>query len=214
MPLAYELVLRPGVPITVAWRATYLFPCALLITTGLAILAFPYDHPRGAAGGGGAKTGNSLWKVVRGGVGNYRAWVLALTYGYCYDVELIIENVAADFFWKRFHLPMEAAGAAAACFGAMNEVRVPRAGRRRTRCRDCSACAGGCGSRCPRATPRPPDIDVASASLAMPAPPTLLRQTPRPSSTSLRRPSSPPCPARALPGPSRPRSPPRSAPSL
>jgi hypothetical protein len=50
-----------------------------------------------------------LWKVVRGGVGNYRAWVLALTYGYYYGVELIMENVTADFFRKHFHLPMEAA---------------------------------------------------------------------------------------------------------
>ena len=49
--------------------------------------------------------------MVRGGVSNYRAWVLALTYGYCYGVELIMENVVADFFRKRFHLPMEAAGA-------------------------------------------------------------------------------------------------------
>jgi MFS transporter, NNP family, nitrate/nitrite transporter len=128
MPLAYELVLRLGVPITVAWRVTYLLPCALLITTGLAVLAFPYDLPRGAGVGGGAKTGKSLWKVVRGGVSNYRAWVLALTYGYCYGVELIMENVAADFFRKRFHLPMEAAGAAAACFGAMNAVARPAGG--------------------------------------------------------------------------------------
>lgn len=131
MPLAYELVLRLGVPITVAWRVTYLIlPCALLITTGLAVLAFPYDDlPHGAGVGGGAKTtGKSFWKVVRGGVSNYRAWVLALTYGYCYGVELIMENVAADFFRKRFHLPMEAAGAAAACFGAMNAVARPAGG--------------------------------------------------------------------------------------
>jgi len=60
---------------------------------------------------------------VRGGVGDYRAWVLALTYGYCYGVEL-----AADFFRKRFHLPMEAAGAAAACFGAMNAAARPAGG--------------------------------------------------------------------------------------
>ncbi|OEL33036.1 putative high-affinity nitrate transporter 2.4 [Dichanthelium oligosanthes] len=128
MPLAYELVLRLGVPVTVAWRVTYLLPCALLITTGLAVLAFPYDLPRGAGVGGGAKTSKSFWKVVRGGVANYRAWVLALTYGYCYGVELIMENVAADFFRKRFHLPMEAAGAAAACFGAMNAVARPAGG--------------------------------------------------------------------------------------
>ncbi|RLM93094.1 putative high-affinity nitrate transporter 2.4 [Panicum miliaceum] len=128
MPLAYELVLRLGVPVTVAWRVTYLLPCALLITTGLAVLAFPYDLPRGAGVGGGAKTRKSFWKVVRGGVADYRAWVLALTYGYCYGVELIMENVAADFFRKRFHLPMEAAGAAAACFGAMNAVARPAGG--------------------------------------------------------------------------------------
>ncbi|KAL6608120.1 hypothetical protein ACP70R_041183 [Stipagrostis hirtigluma subsp. patula] len=132
MPLAYELVLRVGVPITVAWRVTYLLPCALLITTGLAVLAFPYDLPHSGGGGGAggktAKRRRSFWKVVRGGVGNYRAWVLALTYGYCYGVELIMENVAADFFRKRFHLPMEAAGAAAACFGAMNAVARPAGG--------------------------------------------------------------------------------------
>ncbi|XP_062213199.1 probable high-affinity nitrate transporter 2.4 [Phragmites australis] len=128
MPLAYELVIRFGVPITVAWRFTYLLPCALLITTGLVILAFPYDLPRGGGCGGGSKTKRSFWKVVWGGVRNYRAWVLALTYGYCYGAELIMENVAADFFRKRFHLPMEAAGAAAACFGAMNAVARPAGG--------------------------------------------------------------------------------------
>ncbi|RLN22256.1 putative high-affinity nitrate transporter 2.4 [Panicum miliaceum] len=129
MPLAYELVLCLGVPVTVAWRVTYLLvPCALLITTRLAVLAFPYDLPRGAGVGGGAKTGKSFWEVVRGGVAHYRAWVLALTYGYCYGVELIMENVAADFFRKRFHLPMEAAGAAAACFGAINAVARPAGG--------------------------------------------------------------------------------------
>ncbi|GJM94164.1 hypothetical protein PR202_ga10783 [Eleusine coracana subsp. coracana] len=85
------------------------------------------------AGGGGptnksAKNNKSFWKVVGGGVRDYRAWVLSLTYGYCYGVELIMENVAADFFRKRFRLPMEAAGAAAACFGAMNAVARPAGG--------------------------------------------------------------------------------------
>ncbi|CAL4975814.1 unnamed protein product [Urochloa decumbens] len=131
MPLAYELVVLRGLgaPVTVAWRVTYLlFPCALLVATGLAVLAFPYDLPRGAGVGGGARTRRGFWEVVRGGVGDYRAWVLALTYGYCYGVELIMENVAADFFRKRFRLPMEAAGAAAACFGAMNAVARPAGG--------------------------------------------------------------------------------------
>ncbi|CAO2165210.1 unnamed protein product [Urochloa humidicola] len=137
MPLAYELIVLRGlgVPVTVAWRVAYLlFPCALLVATGLAVLAFPYDDdlllPRGggAGAGGGARTLKGFWEVVRGGVGDYRAWVLALTYGYCYGVELIMENVAADFFRRRFRLRMEAAGAAAACFGAMNAVARPAGG--------------------------------------------------------------------------------------
>ena len=137
MPLAYDcIVLRLGVPITVAWRVAYLIPCAMLIITGLAVLAFPHDDlPRGCAGGGGgrdmgggAKGGQGFWKVVRGGVCDYRAWVLLLTYGYCYGVELIMENVAADFFRTRFRLPMESAGAAAACFGVMNTVARPAGG--------------------------------------------------------------------------------------
>ncbi|EMS51313.1 hypothetical protein TRIUR3_29876 [Triticum urartu] len=104
MPLAYDLiVLRLGVPITVAWRVAYLIPCAMLITTGLAVLAFPYDLPSGCAyaGGGKGAKGEGFWKVVRGGVCDYRAWVLALTYGYCYGVELIMENVAGDLFPRR-----------------------------------------------------------------------------------------------------------------
>uniref|UniRef100_A0A0D9V1V6 Major facilitator superfamily (MFS) profile domain-containing protein n=1 Tax=Leersia perrieri TaxID=77586 RepID=A0A0D9V1V6_9ORYZ len=133
MPVAYDAVaLRLGVPVTVAWRVTYLLPCALLVTTGLAVLAFPYDDLEGnrsaAAAAGGGNRSNTLWAVVRGGVGDYRAWVLGLTYGYCYGVELIMENVAAEFFGRRFRLPMEAAGAAAACFGAMNAAARPAGG--------------------------------------------------------------------------------------
>lgn len=132
MPVAYDaVVLRLGVPVTVAWRVTYLLPCAMLVTTGLAVLAFPYGLPGGGAGrwpGGGGGRRRSFWAVVRGGVGDYRAWLLGLTYGHCYGVELIMENVAADFFRRRFRLPMEAAGAAAACFGAMNAVARPAGG--------------------------------------------------------------------------------------
>ena len=43
----------------------------ILITTGLAVLAFPYDLPRGA--GGGARTRKSFWEVVRGDVGESMA---------------------------------------------------------------------------------------------------------------------------------------------
>jgi len=45
----------------------------LLVTTGLAVLAFPYNLPRGAGVGGGARTRKSFWEVVRGDVGESMA---------------------------------------------------------------------------------------------------------------------------------------------
>ncbi|KAF0904099.1 hypothetical protein E2562_031822, partial [Oryza meyeriana var. granulata] len=54
MPIAYNaVVLHLGVPV-IAWCITYLLPCAMLIISGLAVLAFPYDLPRGFACGSAA----------------------------------------------------------------------------------------------------------------------------------------------------------------
>ncbi|KAF0905985.1 hypothetical protein E2562_009006 [Oryza meyeriana var. granulata] len=53
LPVTYHtVVLRLGVPITVMWSATYLLLCAMLVTTGLTVLTFPYDLPRSFAYGG------------------------------------------------------------------------------------------------------------------------------------------------------------------
>lgn len=49
-------------------------------------------------------------------------------YRYCYGVELTIEAVIATFFRERFKMGMEAAGAAAACFGVINIVSRPIGG--------------------------------------------------------------------------------------
>ncbi|KAF0930719.1 hypothetical protein E2562_034913 [Oryza meyeriana var. granulata] len=61
MPVAYNtIILHLGVLVTVAWRITYLLPCAMLVATGLAVLAFPYDLPRGFACGGARRLPASL----------------------------------------------------------------------------------------------------------------------------------------------------------
>ena len=56
---------------------------------------------------------------------NYRTWVLLLTYGYCFGVELTIDNNIAEYFSDVFGQSITAAGNLAAIFGLFNLVSRP-----------------------------------------------------------------------------------------
>jgi NNP family nitrate/nitrite transporter-like MFS transporter len=50
---------------------------------------------------------------------NYRVWMLFVTYGCCFGVELFVHNVAASYYVERFELDLQAAGMAAGSFGLL-----------------------------------------------------------------------------------------------
>ena len=59
------------------------------------------------------------WAVFKKAMGNYRAWMLFVTYGACFGTELFVHNVAASYYVDRFKLDLQSAGLAAGSFGLL-----------------------------------------------------------------------------------------------
>ena len=58
----------------------------------------------------GQKEEDSAWQVVRAAATNYRTWILVVSYGYCFGVELTVDNIIAQYFFDRFSVPLMTAG--------------------------------------------------------------------------------------------------------
>lgn len=131
MPLLYSL-LTSALPSSTAWRAAFAAPAALQVATALMVLALGQDLPDGKYKRRPQKSGEnspeSAATVLINGLRNYRGWILALTYGFCFGVELTTDNIVAGYFYDRFGVEMEAAGAIAASFGLANVVSRPAGG--------------------------------------------------------------------------------------
>ncbi|MBV8158716.1 MAG: MFS transporter [Dyella sp.] len=126
MPLLLAAVLFLGVDHTMGWRVALLVPGVLMLIMAVVYWRFTQDCPegnfsdlraRGIAVSGGK--GGGGWASFRAASANYRVWMLFVTYGACFGVEIFIHNVAATFYVDRFGLSLSAAGMAAASFGLL-----------------------------------------------------------------------------------------------
>eukprot|EP00894_Picocystis_sp_ML_P002704 jgi/Pico_ML_1/53221/g3801.t1 len=114
MPLIFTGMKSYG-PAFMAWRLCYFVPGALHILVGILVLFFAQDLPDGdyrevIKSGKMAKAKN--WDVMKNGVLNYRTWCLAITYGFCFGVELTMNNIIAPYFFDQFEMTLEIAGMA------------------------------------------------------------------------------------------------------
>jgi NNP family nitrate/nitrite transporter-like MFS transporter len=133
MPLILAALLSFGIEKSLGWRLAMIVPGALMLVMALLYWKYTQDTPegnlialraRGIAVDSGKGTGKDSgksggWAVFKQAMGNYRVWMLALTYGACFGVEIFIHAVAASYYVERFGLGLSAAGFAAGSFGLL-----------------------------------------------------------------------------------------------
>lgn len=125
MPLILAAILTLGAESAFGWRIALLVPGVLMVVMGVLYWKYTQDCPAGnydtLRGTGlmpdtGKKAG---WTSFKQACGNYRVWLLFVTYGACFGVEIFIHNVAAMYYVEKFGLSLKAAGFAAGTFGLL-----------------------------------------------------------------------------------------------
>ena len=105
-----------------AWRLCYLVPLGMHLIGAAAALT-GRDLPDGnikelEASGAKQKSNGSI--VLKTGLSNVNAWILTVTYGMCFGVELTMNSVAALYFHDYHGLTPQLAGLLASLYGLMN----------------------------------------------------------------------------------------------
>lgn len=125
MPLILAAIVSLGVEQTMGWRISMIVPGVMMLIVAFLYYRFTQDTPegnilelraRGVTVDSGKKGG---WAVFKQAMVNYRVWMLAMTYGACFGVEIFIHAVAASYYVDRFGLGLAAAGMAAGSFGLL-----------------------------------------------------------------------------------------------
>lgn len=125
MPLLVAALIMLGVSESLGWRVALLVPGVLMIVMAGLYWKFTQDCPAGnysdlrAAGiplEAGKKGG---WASFKAASGNHRVWLLFITYGACFGIEIFIHNIAAVYYVDHFGLSLKSAGLAAGSFGLL-----------------------------------------------------------------------------------------------
>jgi len=125
MPWVLAALLSLGIEKTMGWRLAMIVPSLLMVIVGVMYWKFTQDCPQGdykelrKAGievESGKKGG---WQVFKAAMANYRVWMLFVTYGACFGIELFVHNVAASYYVERYKLDLQSAGMAAGSFGLL-----------------------------------------------------------------------------------------------
>ncbi|KVM88470.1 MFS transporter [Burkholderia stagnalis] len=125
LPLLVAAALTLGVGDASAWRVALAVPGIAMLAMAWVYWRYTQDCPQGDFAAlrrqgvtidSGKKGG---WASFAAACANYRVWMLFVTYGACFGVEVFIHNVAALYYVDHFHLSLKDAGFAAGLFGVL-----------------------------------------------------------------------------------------------
>ncbi|MGK5027638.1 MFS transporter [Janthinobacterium sp. RB2R34] len=130
MPLMLGALVMLGVSESLGWRVALLVPGVLMLVMAALYWRFTQDCPQGnyadmrkagiAVEGGKAGHGQAGgWASFKAASANYRVWLLFVTYGACFGIEIFIHNIAAVYYVDHFGLSLKSAGLAAGSFGLL-----------------------------------------------------------------------------------------------
>jgi NNP family nitrate/nitrite transporter-like MFS transporter len=125
MPLLLAALVMAGVSESNGWRLALLVPGVMMLATAAAYWRFTQDCPEGnfdtlrAAGIQPESGGKGGWASFKSACANHRAWLLFVTYGACFGIELFIHNVAATYYVDHYGLSLKGAGMAVGAFGLL-----------------------------------------------------------------------------------------------
>jgi NNP family nitrate/nitrite transporter-like MFS transporter len=111
-----------GPGINTAWRLCMVVPAALHVISSVLVI-MGRDLPDGnykELETSGAKQKAQGGKAVLIGFSNVNAWILTITYGFCFGVELTMNNKAVLYFYRYYGVSPQIAGVLGSCFGLMN----------------------------------------------------------------------------------------------
>lgn len=125
MPLILAAVLYLGADQAFGWRIALLVPGILMLVMAVLYWKYTQDAPGGnfselRATGQMPDSGKKVgWTSFKRACANYRVWLLFVTYGACFGVEIFIHNIVASYYVDQFKLDLKTAGLAAGSFGLL-----------------------------------------------------------------------------------------------
>ncbi len=124
MPLVVSAIVSLGIQQAFGWRLAMIVPGVLMWLMAILYFRYAKDTPLGnlsdlKSTGAGVTLRNGAGESFRLAAKNYRVWMLFITYGACFGIELTIHNLAATYYVDRFALDVRTAGLYAGSFGLL-----------------------------------------------------------------------------------------------
>jgi NNP family nitrate/nitrite transporter-like MFS transporter len=120
MPWVLAALLAFGLEASLGWRLAMVVPGSLMLLAAVAYFRYAKDTPAGnLPAAARSATRSSARSTLAAAARDYRVWLLFVTYGACFGVELTIHNIAAIYYVDRFGLSVTTAGFYVGCFGLL-----------------------------------------------------------------------------------------------